>query len=321
MSRLYIKLFTNVISDARLFEAGTDGFSMWVRGLLYAKEHMTDGEVPRSVVGIFGIKQPLKTAAKLVKLGLWEVTSDGWTVGSDKWSRYQTTRDEVEHKRSEWRETKARQRSMSKPNVQRGHSGGQSLDSEQCPPPCPTNVQPPENREQRTEEQSNKEKLFPPTPPFVGEMFEASPTAKKPKRTIAEVEPSAEALEIATRWAKLVSQNLGPSFQQPTIRKFAVSVFGPMLSEFGRGSIETVFAYLATPRATEDWQYGLLNAPKGYEHPIKRNFGGLLGKAQRSGFTPKSNEPAKPLRLAPLRHLEPSPEPEPMGDGTEVEEC
>lgn len=319
MNRLYIKLMCSCLTDAKLLEAGTDGFTMYVRGLLYAKEHLTDGVVSRSVVSFLGVKHPEKTAAKLVKLGLWKIVPEGWTVGSDKWSRYQTTRDEVERKKAEWRETKARQRAMSKQRVQRGHSDGQSLDSQ---PTCPTNVQSPEIQSNRvTEIQSNKEKLFPPTPPFVGEANEASPKTGKPKRTIPEVEPSAEALEVATQWAKLVSQNLGPTFKQPTIKKFAGSVFGPMLSEFGRGPIETVFAYLATTRATEDWKYGLLNAPKDHTHPFRRNFGGLLGKAQRSGFTPQSNEPAKPLRLAPLRHLEPSPEPEPMGDGTEVEEC
>ena len=129
----------------------------------------------------------------------------------------------------------------------------------------------------------------------------------KPSRKGGKPEPAVapEALAVAERWAKLVAKHDGPKFQAPTIRKFAAAVFGPMLAEFGATDLDAVLAWLDTDASAQAWEFGLRNAPKGYEHALKRNFGSLLAKARRAGFDGKPPKRWVPVTPVPAPVVEP----------------
>ena len=109
---IYIQLVTDVLTDPRVIKAGPEGFALWVKGLLYAKQQMTDGAIPREVLPIIaiGIAAPESVADSLVKAELWEPTADGWAVPAGKWAKYQMTKAQVEVKRAEARERQRKSR-------------------------------------------------------------------------------------------------------------------------------------------------------------------------------------------------------------------
>ena len=99
---IYVQLETGALTDAKLLGVGPMGFTLWTKGLLYAKEHLTDGDIPREALPLLGlgIPDPEAVAVTLVSHGLWCVTKTGWTIGAEKWARHQTTKLEVEAKRN-----------------------------------------------------------------------------------------------------------------------------------------------------------------------------------------------------------------------------
>lgn len=109
---LFIRLSTQCLTDGKLLDAGTDACWLWVKGLLYAKEHLTDGFIPTAAVALIavGIKNPKAAVVKLVSTELWFETDGGYTVGLERWSRWQTTADDVEKQREGWRERQRRAR-------------------------------------------------------------------------------------------------------------------------------------------------------------------------------------------------------------------
>lgn len=62
--------------------------------------------------------------------------------------------------------------------------------------------------------------------------------------------------------------------------------------EFGERQLHGVVAYLATPAGEREWEFGLANLAKGYQHAFVRNFGSLLTKARRAadGDRPRQTE-------------------------------
>lgn len=97
---LYAKVDCDALTDARIAEAGLAAFGLWVRGLLYAKRHLTDGFVPKGILSILALGESApKLVDRLVASGLWEVAEGGWRVPAEKWAKYQTTKDQVEKTR------------------------------------------------------------------------------------------------------------------------------------------------------------------------------------------------------------------------------
>jgi hypothetical protein len=171
---LYIKLSTNAMNDPKVIAAGPAATILWLRGLTYAKEHMTDGEVDDLVVKMLatGLGKPAVLARSLVRSGLWIKTNAGYSVGKDKWERHQITRAEIEEKREKWRRNK---------RVQRGHSqmstednGGHVLEKQRGP-----DAPEPEHRAQ-------SQSLKTPQPP--AEPGGSTPAAK-PERVVEPMPP------------------------------------------------------------------------------------------------------------------------------------
>lgn len=169
---VYIKLVVEALTDPKLLEAGPLGRDLYVRGLLYAKQQLTDGEIPLAALKIIGSghRNPTATATQLCHVGLWKRTPNGFSVG-EIWQKYQTTRAEVEQKRAAWREKKAKQRNAS----QKMSLGDTNGDIEACP----KNVPPPEYRVQSTE--YREEQIQPPNSTTAPPLVVAEPQPRKPK--------------------------------------------------------------------------------------------------------------------------------------------
>jgi hypothetical protein len=105
---IFIQLKTTIIHDDKLAAAGPEATCLYVKGLCWAKEHLTDGEVRRGALAILGagISDPEAAAQRLVDNHLWTVTENGWTVGSERWARHQETKAQVDARREADRERK-----------------------------------------------------------------------------------------------------------------------------------------------------------------------------------------------------------------------
>lgn len=116
---LYVKLETQLLLDSRFVQAGPEAFALYVKGLLWSKEQMTDGSVPAAVLPLIGLglADPAAAAERLLQAGAWTRTDDGFTIGFGEWARTQTTADQVEAKRVAEAERKRVQRERKKPSV------------------------------------------------------------------------------------------------------------------------------------------------------------------------------------------------------------
>lgn len=113
---LYVKIGTQALTDAKFFSAGPEAGFVWLRGLLYAKEHLTDGFIPSGALPLvcIGVSDMAAVCARLVGCGLWEECDGGYTVGADRWARHQTTKEEVDSRRllAAERQRKSRERKL-----------------------------------------------------------------------------------------------------------------------------------------------------------------------------------------------------------------
>jgi hypothetical protein len=118
---LYIKLSCDALTDEKLLAVGPEAVGVWVRGLLWSKQHLRDGVVTRDVTQLvtLGSRDPVAIIADLVRVGLWSEHPDGYTVGRDKWARYQTTAEDVSRSQEQARLRKQKQRERNK----KSHTG------------------------------------------------------------------------------------------------------------------------------------------------------------------------------------------------------
>lgn len=104
---VWFKVDDTLAFHAKVVAAGNPAMGLWVRAGAWAAQQLTDGFVPKHMVGSLGTT---RQAAALVTAGLW-LTVDGgfrfhdWTDGER-----QPTREQVESKREAWREKKRQQR-------------------------------------------------------------------------------------------------------------------------------------------------------------------------------------------------------------------
>lgn len=156
---IYVKLVCEALTDAKLLAAGPVGFSIWARGLLYAKQHLTDGFVPDAALPLvaFGVADPQPEIAKLVTLKLWEPCDGGNRVPGNTWAKYQTTAADIEAKRE-------KNRANGKKGAEsRWQKNGESLSengespSKNSQSPQPRNDQSTEHRAQSTDSKAQSQ--------------------------------------------------------------------------------------------------------------------------------------------------------------------
>lgn len=81
-SGLYVKLDAEYPTDDEFIEAGPMAELLYVRGLCFCKRKLLNGTISRNQLSTvaLGIPSPLKHAATLVDVGLWETTDAGWFI-------------------------------------------------------------------------------------------------------------------------------------------------------------------------------------------------------------------------------------------------
>lgn len=103
--------FDDAYSDhPKIIAAGALAELLDVRAILYACRYETDGRIAKDVLSRIstGISQPRAKAAKLVEVGRWRVTADGWEIVD--YLEYNPSREDREQVRAAARDRMSRAR-------------------------------------------------------------------------------------------------------------------------------------------------------------------------------------------------------------------
>ncbi len=76
----WIKLETSVSRHHKFLAAGPAASWLWVCGLAYCQEGLTDGFIPFEAIRHLGVRAPNGLVTKLVRARLWEQTEGGWRI-------------------------------------------------------------------------------------------------------------------------------------------------------------------------------------------------------------------------------------------------
>lgn len=76
----YIVVEASVRTHRKFLAAGPAASWLWLCGLGYCQDGLTDGFIPKSAIEFLGVKGAAKLAPKLVAVGLWEEDRDGWQM-------------------------------------------------------------------------------------------------------------------------------------------------------------------------------------------------------------------------------------------------
>jgi hypothetical protein len=130
---LYVRVDTKFASHPKVLEIGPLGEALWLRGLCYAGEQMTDGFVPAAFVRRMGdIPDALAVAATLVAAGLWDEAEGGYQV----------------HDYLDWQRGKAEIEQISTARAASGRRGGMQNGSQAKAKPDQTQSKPEANAKQ-----------------------------------------------------------------------------------------------------------------------------------------------------------------------------
>lgn len=124
----WIKIYNSMPSHPKVLAAGERAAWLFVCGLCYANEHLTDGFLPRHSLAILAPSVSHSTtrsrlAARLVATGLWQEVAHGWLIND--YVEFQRTADEIRDRRRKDRE---RKRDNSARNPQESALGIRDLD-------------------------------------------------------------------------------------------------------------------------------------------------------------------------------------------------
>lgn len=120
----WVKVFNSMPCHGKFLLAGDRAGWLFVCGLCYSNEHLTDGFVARYALPAVapGVRNPEAQAARLVTAGLWHEVEDGWRIHD--YQEHQRSAGEIRDRRSKDIERKAATRSARTPS-------GQTADSAQ----------------------------------------------------------------------------------------------------------------------------------------------------------------------------------------------
>lgn len=76
----WIKVEASVRTHEKFLAAGPAACWLWLCGLAYCQEGLTDGFIPFAALTHLGVKAPNALKAKLVTVGLWHEVAAGWQV-------------------------------------------------------------------------------------------------------------------------------------------------------------------------------------------------------------------------------------------------
>lgn len=76
----WLKIESSVARNKKFMKAGPAPSWLWVCGLAYCQEGLTDGFIPTEALPYLGVKNAKQLASHLVKAGLWDEAEGGWDV-------------------------------------------------------------------------------------------------------------------------------------------------------------------------------------------------------------------------------------------------
>lgn len=76
----WIKVEASVSRNPKFLKAGPAASWLWLCGLGYCQEGLTDGFIPFEAIDFLGVKHAGRLAPYLVTAGLWELADGGWRV-------------------------------------------------------------------------------------------------------------------------------------------------------------------------------------------------------------------------------------------------
>ena len=98
----YAQIDVSAPRHRKLSTLSDAAFRLWVLGLCYCQEHLTDGVLHSAVVPTLLRRVPPKIIAELVNHGLWDPDPDnGWRVHD--YLAWNESRAQVEARRAKWR--------------------------------------------------------------------------------------------------------------------------------------------------------------------------------------------------------------------------
>lgn len=156
----WIKVMNSLPSHPKILRAGERAAWLYVCGLCYANEHLTDGYIDKAVLVVAapGVKAPERLAAELVDAGLWDVVDGGWQVHD--YGDHQRTAAQVKNIRRKDRERKGTKDSDDTldPDSARNPDGFQTDSAREL------NGNPSRTRTGVPSQEEKREELTPPTP-------------------------------------------------------------------------------------------------------------------------------------------------------------
>jgi len=76
----WVRIESSVARHRKFQQAGPAASWLWICGLAYCQEGLTDGFIPVEALPYLGVKSPVRQAAALVAAGLWQACPGGWQV-------------------------------------------------------------------------------------------------------------------------------------------------------------------------------------------------------------------------------------------------
>lgn len=76
----YVKVETSVPRHQKFLSIGPAASWLWLCGLAYCQDGLTDGFIPTQAITTLGVTKPLPLVVRLVQAGLWHEESGGWRI-------------------------------------------------------------------------------------------------------------------------------------------------------------------------------------------------------------------------------------------------
>lgn len=76
----HARILTSVPRHPKFLRAGSAASWLWLCGVCYCQDALTDGFISKEAVFTLGVSKPLPLAATLVEVGLWHAREDGWQI-------------------------------------------------------------------------------------------------------------------------------------------------------------------------------------------------------------------------------------------------
>lgn len=139
----WVKLDEAFWSHQKIRAAGTEATGLFVCGLAWCNQNLSDGSIPRYVLGMLtDLRRPEKTAERLVEVGLWHETEAGWDVHD--YLDYQPSKSQVESQRASQRDRQKKSRSKkavshdtpTRPDPDPSRTDAVLLPDDDSPPPA-----------------------------------------------------------------------------------------------------------------------------------------------------------------------------------------